>query len=67
MDSLNQHFEAFLKDRQYLNSVSVRTLEWYGLAFEQFGESQGNHPLTQATARSFVVGLPEHGMIRSPR
>jgi integrase/recombinase XerD len=64
MIQLKPCFEAFLKDRQYLKNVSDRTLEWYHLAFKQFEQHAGAEcDLTPATARAFVVGLRERGVI----
>jgi integrase/recombinase XerD len=63
MTALSVHFDSFLKDRQYLKNVSPRTLEWYRLAFKQFAASQGAEPISQQSARAFVVALRERGVI----
>jgi hypothetical protein len=51
-------FEQFIKERRYLNNVSERSIEWYGLAFKWL---QTENP-TQADLKQTVIKMREDGL-----
>jgi integrase/recombinase XerD len=51
-------FEQFIKERQYLQNVSPRTVEWYRESFKWLGEPQPN----KAQLKSFVIRMREKGL-----
>jgi integrase/recombinase XerD len=53
-------FEQFIKERQYLQNVSPRTVEWYRESFKWLGEPQPNN----AQLKAFVIRMRDwdHGL-----
>ncbi len=51
-------FEQFIKERQYLQNVSPRTIEWYRESFNWLVEPQPS----QSDLKSFVIRMREKGL-----
>ena len=51
-------FEQFINERQYLQNVSPRTIEWYRESFKWLIEPQPS----QAQLKSFVIRMRERGL-----
>lgn len=51
-------FESFIKERQYLQNVSPRTIEWYQESFKWLHTPKP----TQADLKSFVIRMREKGL-----
>jgi integrase/recombinase XerD len=70
MHPLNQLFEQFLRERTYVNNVTVSTCEWYRCAWQAFTTAQGHTPkraessppITKTDLQQFVIHLRERGL-----
>lgn len=65
MSALQTHFEAFLRERRYLQNVTPKTIAWYEAAWRAFCRSHGGTPpdrLATATLQAFVVSLRDRGV-----
>jgi integrase/recombinase XerD len=51
-------FELFIKERQYLQNVSPRTIQWYEENFKWLG----NPSPDEAELKAFVLRMPERGL-----
>lgn len=51
-------FEQFIKERQYLQNVSPRTVQWYGESFKWLGIESPD----SADLKSFVMRMRERGL-----
>jgi len=60
----NSLFDTFIHEKEYLDRVSINTIRSYRDAFKAL-ERYGNHPLTSAGAKAFVIACVEAGL--SPR
>ena len=68
MDRLNQLFEQFLRERTYINNVTISTIEWYREAWKAFTRARPvapihpeSHPLI-GDLQNFVVALRARGI-----
>ena len=70
MDTLNRHFENFLRERIYLHNVTPATAEWYRNVWGVFqrwwrtlpAEARNRSALTRADLQEFVVHLRQRGV-----
>jgi integrase/recombinase XerD len=55
---MTEQFEQFIKERQYISNVSLRTVEWYRESFKWLD----NPEPTQDELKSLVIRMREHGL-----
>jgi integrase/recombinase XerD len=55
---MTERFEQFIKERQFLNNVSPRTLQWYRESFKWLNDEQPD----QQALKMFVIRMREHGL-----
>jgi integrase/recombinase XerD len=55
---MQERFEQFIRERQYLHNVSTRTLEWYRESFRELNNPQPD----QQALTLFVITMRERGL-----
>src|SRR2546423_15486044 len=60
--TMKELFEQFLKEKQYLKSVSKKTLIFYQQSLRAYQRIMGEAEFSKASLKDFVIGLRESGV-----
>src|SRR5438105_1330763 len=59
---MKELFEQFLKEKQYLKSVSKKTLIFYQQSLRAYQRIMGEAEFSKTSLKDFVIGLRESGV-----
>ncbi len=59
---LDQLFTLFLKEKQYMNNCTPRTIRFFQNSFNAFRKTFKGEEITKQVLVSFVVGMRERGL-----
>jgi integrase/recombinase XerD len=57
-----QHFEQFIRSRQFLKNVTPKTLDWYATSFAALRRHHPGEEFSKASLDDFVISLRESGV-----